>query len=84
VKLTGALEAQMTCKNLCYRYRGTKDRRSSYYAQGYKRCQVCEIFISWSGSKCPCCQHTLRTRPRTRKKKQVNLVNPDLNSPLGN
>lgn len=44
----------MTCKNLYIRYKATKDRRTSYYSQGYKRCSMCEIFIKWNGTKCPC------------------------------
>ena len=73
----------MACKNLCARNKATKDRRSSYYALGYKRCQVCEIFIKWSGIKCPCCQSVLRTKPHNRRRKEedrINLVNHDLNT----
>ena len=59
------ITSKMVCKNICYRFRVTKDRRGSYYAQGFKRCQVCQIFIEWNGTKCPCCHINLRTRPRT-------------------
>ena len=54
-------ETRMSCKNICTRYKATKHRRSSYYAQGYKRCSMCEIFIVWDGIRCPCCDLVLRT-----------------------
>src|SRR5215217_7581411 len=53
----------MACRNICERYRATKDRRSSYYIQGYKRCQICGIFLKWKGIRCPCCQMPLRSKP---------------------
>jgi hypothetical protein len=37
------------------------------YEIGQKRCQICEIFINCSGSRCPCCHTSLRTKPRTKK-----------------
>jgi hypothetical protein len=39
--------------------------RGSYYAEGNKRCQVCEVFIKWNGKNCPCCKSNLRTKPRS-------------------
>jgi hypothetical protein len=30
--------------------------------EGQKRCSVCEIFINWVESNCPCCKVKLRTR----------------------
>ena len=56
----------MSCKNICEKYRAAKGRRGSYYAQGYKRCSICEIFIDWDGIRCPCCDLPLRTIPRDR------------------
>jgi len=53
----------MVCRNICDRYRARKERRSSYYLQGYKRCQTCGVFIEWEGTKCPCCQTQLRSKP---------------------
>lgn len=58
---------KMACKNICEKYRAKKDRRSSYYIQGYKRCQICGIFINWKGTKCPCCQRPLRSKPHNKK-----------------
>jgi len=49
----------MPCKNICWRYRATKERRGSYYSEGNKRCQICDVFIKWNGIKCPCCRSVL-------------------------
>ena len=39
------------------------------YANGQKRCNVCEIFVDWDGFYCPCCRMLLRSRPRSVKGK---------------
>ena len=49
----------MTCKGICIHHK-TLGR----YNSERKRCQQCEIFIKWSGIRCPCCSYKLRTRPR--------------------
>jgi hypothetical protein len=54
----------MGCRDVCEKYRATKHRRGSYYAEGFKRCTVCTLFIKWDGLECPCCGSVLRTRPR--------------------
>lgn len=54
----------MVCRDICERYRAKKHRRGSYYAEGFKRCTVCSLFISWRGIDCPCCKSVLRTSPR--------------------
>lgn len=44
---------------------------NSRYADGQKRCQVCELYINWDiGSHCPCCGSKLRTRPRNKRLKK--------------
>jgi hypothetical protein len=63
---------EMACRNICEIYRAKKDRRSSYYVHGYKRCQICGIFIKWSGTKCPCCQRPLRSKPHNKKRNKTN------------
>jgi hypothetical protein len=63
----------MGCKNICTRYKATKHRRSSYYAQGYKRCSMCDIFIEWDGTRCPCCDLVLRTVAHQKTKKVPTL-----------
>jgi hypothetical protein len=46
------------CKGICVRYKA-----SARYANGHKRCKVCDLFIKWDGLFCPCCGYKLRTRP---------------------
>ncbi len=68
----------MVCKENCAKYRAIRSHpgRSHYYSEvghynmGQKRCQVCEIFIMWLGTRCPCCHTTLRTVPRPKKYRQ--------------
>jgi hypothetical protein len=38
---------------------------------GQKRCQVCEIYLDWQGTWCPCCGYRLRIRPRNGKYKLI-------------
>jgi len=60
-------QANMTCRNLCIKFRATRPHapHSNHYSvegrydNGQKRCQLCEIFIKWSGSRCPCCHASL-------------------------
>ena len=58
------------CKDICIKYKATKTRGGSRYANGQKRCQVCEIFIRWDGMWCPCCGYRLRTTPRNKALKE--------------
>ena len=37
------------------------------YLMGQKRCQVCQVFIYWQDSYCPCCGYKLRVNPRNSK-----------------
>lgn len=57
-------ELIMSCNGICERFKAKKiPTISSWYAQGQKRCSVCEIFIKWDNSPyCPCCSYKLRTR----------------------
>jgi hypothetical protein len=55
----------MSCKGICVRYKGA----SNHYANGQKRCQVCQLFIKWNGLWCPCCRGRLRIGPRRFKLK---------------
>ncbi|MEW5840103.1 hypothetical protein [Nitrososphaera sp.] len=52
----------MACRGICERYRATTG--TSRYANGQRRCQVCDIFMAVKGTACPCCGYRLRTRPR--------------------
>ena len=52
------------CKGICKNYKVVKEKNSfSYYLNGFKRCNECEIFIDWNSYKCPCCNNILRIKP---------------------
>ena len=52
------------CKGICKNYKAVKENNSfSYYSNGFKRCNECEIFIDWNSYKCPCCHNILRIKP---------------------
>ncbi len=61
----------MVCKGICIRHKAQKPRDYvGRYANGQKRCQICEIFIKWDGIFCPCCGYRLRVSPRLFKNKE--------------
>jgi len=64
----------MTCNGICERYQVKKPANGGRYANGQKRCQVCEIFIGWEGLWCPCCNYRLRTKPRNKEYKAKLLA----------
>ncbi|TLY04711.1 MAG: hypothetical protein E6K92_02445 [Thaumarchaeota archaeon] len=59
----------MACRKVCLAYKARRQLHGSYYGAGSKRCNECELFLKWSGSKCPCCKKTLRTRPHNTRLK---------------
>ena len=59
----------MTCRGICIRHRALKPQGTGRYADGQKRCQVCQVFLKWENFWCPCCGYRLRTRPRNVKYK---------------
>jgi predicted amidophosphoribosyltransferase len=59
----------MVCKGIFLRHKAMKPVGTGRYSIGQKRCQVCEIFLTWEGLWCPCCGYRLRTRPRNMKYK---------------
>ncbi len=57
----------MACKGVCVRHKATHGGGSYTlrYAEGQKRCQVCQIYLIWqSNNYCPCCGNKLRIKPR--------------------
>jgi hypothetical protein len=56
----------MCCKGTCDRYIAKKPSSGGRYENGQKRCQVCEVFITWKGLWCPCCHYKLRGKPRNK------------------
>jgi hypothetical protein len=55
----------MSCKGISIRHKAA----SNDYANGQKRCQICNLFIKWNGLSCPCCGYRLRNGPRCFKLK---------------
>ncbi len=60
----------MVCKGICTRHKATGSLLGGRYKTGQKRCQICDIFIKWSGIWCPCCGYKLRSKPRNQKYKR--------------
>lgn len=60
----------MGCKGKCQELKATGSFIGGRYKYGQKRCQVCDLFIKWTGVRCPCCGYKLRTNPRNKKYKQ--------------
>ena len=64
----------MVCKGICYKHKAKKPFMKSRYAEGQKRCSICEIFVKWEGVDCPCCGMNLRTSPRNTQNRQNLLL----------
>lgn len=59
----------LSCKGNCkIKYREFLGEISLKY-NGQKRCSVCDIYLKWGDSKCPCCNSILHVRPRHSKAK---------------
>ena len=62
------------CKGICKFYKAHKNEQSKgYYSEGYRRCMECEMFLKWTGTKCPCCGRILRMRPHNNQCKSKLL-----------
>ena len=59
----------MACKEICVNHKA-KSNGKDRYTNNQKRCQICEIFIEWEGTWCPCCGYMLRTHPRNNKSRK--------------
>lgn len=58
-----------TCVYKCLKYKAPHEIKNKRYQSGQKYCYQCNIFMIWDGVWCPCCNHKLRTTPRSRKNK---------------
>jgi hypothetical protein len=65
--MQGEWNNKLVCKGICVRHKAMKPVANGRYSTGQKRCQICEIFLTWDGLWCPCCGYRLRTRPRNSK-----------------
>ena len=54
----------MSCNGICVRYKAKRMSNTTlrYEHNRQKRCSICEIFIVWDKTTCPCCNYRLRTR----------------------
>lgn len=68
----------MACMDQCSRYKAKKPSAGiGRYASGQKRCQICEIYMNWTGNNCPCCGSKLRGKPRALEyKDKYNIQKP--------
>lgn len=53
----------MSCRGTCVQYRA-----KARYSETNKRCQVCDLFVNWSGARCPCCGFVLRSKARNPRR----------------
>ena len=58
----------MNCKGHCKRFESKKGGKYSLYAQNFKRCSECDIYIKYDGNRCPCCKYPLRNKRRSTNK----------------
>ena len=66
-----------SCRGICPRYKAKRSERIGYYRMGFKRCNICELFMKWDGTFCPCCGYQLRMKPRDRMlKDKLREVSP--------
>jgi len=63
----------MSCNGVCHRYKALKPFGLSRYLAGQKRCNHCDVYITWEGLFCPCCNLRLRLAPRSGKYKKKYL-----------
>ena len=62
-----------TCMGLCDRLKSVSMRNGLRYLSGQKRCSLCASFFHTEENRCPCCKTRLRSKARSRHKKQ-NLL----------
>jgi len=60
----------MSCNGICSKYKAKKKFGGGWYDNGLKRCNICELYISWDGIRCPCCNGILRIQPLAGKSKE--------------
>ena len=72
----------MACFGECLKYKTGKPfyykgKKKIYlyarYANGQKRCVICDVFMIINSNRCPCCHTKLRTKSRNAKRKLNQL-----------
>ena len=62
----------LSCKGICHKHEAPKPGTSiSRYVNGRKRCNPCNIFVSWDGIRCPCCGALFRTKSKGTKARRL-------------
>ncbi|TBR09166.1 MAG: hypothetical protein EPO62_05450 [Candidatus Nitrosotenuis sp.] len=59
----------LTCKGDCRTKYSVFLGEISLRYNGQKRCGVCDVYLKWDDSKCPCCNSILHVRPRHSRAK---------------
>lgn len=63
-----------SCRGLCCRFKSDFFVNMHRYADGYKRCSYCSVFMKISSLRCPCCALKLRTKSRVNPKRRGSLI----------
>ena len=66
------------CRDICRRYKAPKPKGGRRYADGQKRCQICEVFFKTDDIWCICCGYRLRSKPRNSRYKNMLLKQKEL------
>lgn len=64
------LELMSPCKNLCERLAYPCYAFPSPYFLGLKYCTRCSRYFETRSTRCPCCNRSLRHKPRNKSKRQ--------------
>ena len=64
----------MVCKGVCHQFKAKWSARQFRYANGHKRCNECELFVIWTGFRCPCCNRILGIKPRISRYRQKYII----------
>ena len=62
------------CNTRCKEFIAKLPAEGGRYANGQKRCNVCDEYIIWDGNFCPCCGGRLRLRTRNSTYRDKYLV----------
>lgn len=62
------------CKGNCVLKFGAKGSSGRFplLLLGWKKCQLCGVFLKWDGRWCPCCSMKLSMRSNKRTRKEIN------------
>lgn len=61
------------CHGICRQY-AESGRINGRLYPGRKRCGSCEVYLKWDGKFCPCCSTPMRSKPRSKKFRELQEV----------